>query len=120
MAYNVLGSELQTCCLDPLTGFYRTGKCDTGGDDQGMHVVCARVNDVFLEFARSCGNDLISPAPQYNFPGLKEGDQWCVCLGTVLDAIKADKAPEIVLEATHISVLEFIDLDVLKQYAVTA
>ena len=82
-----------------------------------MHIVCARMTDEFLEFARSQGNDLISPAPQYNFPGLKEGDQWCVCLGTVLEAIRAGKAPRIILEATHISALEFVDLDVLKHYA---
>jgi len=85
-----------------------------------MYIVCVRMTNDFLEFARSCGNDLISPAPHYNFPGLKEGDQWCVCLGTVLDAIKAGKAPRIILEATHISALEFVDLDILKKYAVDA
>jgi uncharacterized protein (DUF2237 family) len=82
-----------------------------------MHLVCARVTQDFLEFARSQGNDLISPAPEYHFPGLKEGDQWCVCVGTVVDAIRAGKAPQIILEATHISTLEFIDLEILKHYA---
>jgi uncharacterized protein (DUF2237 family) len=76
------------------------------------------MTDAFLEYARDCGNDLISPAPQYGFPGLKEGNRWCVCLGTVTDAIKAGIAPQIVLEATHISVLEFLDLEVLQQHAV--
>ncbi|MCF7973780.1 MAG: DUF2237 domain-containing protein [Phycisphaerae bacterium] len=118
MASNVLGTKLQSCCLDPMTGFYRTGTCDTGFEDKGMHIVCARMTDDFLEFARFCGNDLISPAPQYNFPGLQAGDQWCVCLHTVLDAIRAGKAPQIILEATHISALEFVDLDVLRKYAV--
>ena len=118
MAANVLGTKLTSCCLDPVTGFYRTGACDTGFEDKGMHIVCARVTNDFLEFAQSCGNDLISPAPQYNFPGLQEGDQWCVCLHTVLDAIKAGKAPQIILEATHISALEFVDLEVLQRYAV--
>ena len=118
MAANVLGTKLKSCCLDPVTGFYRTGTCDTGFEDRGMHIVCVRVTDEFLEFARSRGNDLITPAAQYNFPGLQDGDQWCVCLGTVLEAIKAGKAPHIILEATHISALEFVDLDVLRQYAI--
>lgn len=118
MASNVLGTPLKHCCLDPVTGFYRNGLCDTGFEDQGMHIVCVRVTREFLEFARSRGNDLISPAPEYDFPGLKEGDQWCVCLGTVLDAIRADKAPQIILEATHISALEFVDLEILKMYAI--
>ena len=118
MAGNVLGTQLKSCCLDPVTGFYRTGTCDTGFEDKGMHIVCVRMTHAFLEFARSCGNDLITPAPQYDFPGLQEGDQWCVCLHTVLDAIKAGKAPQIILEATHISAIEFVDLDVLQRYAV--
>jgi len=83
-----------------------------------MHIVCVRMTNAFLEFAQSCGNDLISPAPQYNIPGLREGDQWCVCLHSVLDAIKAGKAPHIILEATHISALEFVDIEVLQEYAI--
>ena len=118
MAGNVLGTKLKSCCLDPVTGFYRTGVCDTGFEDKGMHIVCVRVTDAFLEFALSRGNDLISAVPEYNFPGLQEGDQWCVCLGTVLEAIKAGQAPQIILEATHISALEFVDLEVLQQHAV--
>jgi len=120
MANNVLGTELESCCKegDPVTGFYRNGKCETGIDDQGMHTVCVRMTNEFLEFARDCGNDLITPAAQYGFPGLVQGNQWCVCLGTVVDAIKADKAPQIVLESTHISVLEFLDLETLKQHGV--
>lgn len=118
MAKNVLGTELETCCIDPLTGFYRTGKCDTGSEDRGLHTVCVRMTDEFLEFARDSGNDLITPAPDYGFAGLVAGNQWCVCLATVVEAIKANKGPQIVLESTHISVIEFLDLDTLKHYAV--
>ena len=120
MSMNVLGTDLETCCMDPLTGFYRTGMCDTGKDDRGMHTVCVRMTDEFLEFARESGNDLITPSVEYGFPGLVAGNQWCVCLGTVVEAIKAGKSPQIVLESTHISVIEFLDLDTLKHYAAKA
>ncbi len=118
MAKNVLGTDLQSCCTDPLTGFYRNGVCETGQEDLGMHTVCVRMTDDFLQFAKDQGNDLITPAPQYGFPGLKEGDQWCCCLGTVVDAIKAGRAPKIILEATHMMALEFVNLSTLKQHAV--
>lgn len=118
MAYNVLGSELQVCSVKPLTGYFRDGSCNTNGSDMGMHCVCVEMTDEFLEFARSQGNDLITPMPAYEFPGLKAGDRWCVCTGTVNDAIKAGIQTKIVLESTHISVKEFIDLEDLKACAV--
>ncbi len=117
MALNVYGDELQSCSRDPLTGFFRNGKCDTCGEDQGMHVVCAIMTEDFLKFSRAKGNDLITPAPEYHFPGLKEGDSWCLCLGRWIEAHQSGKAPKVNLHATHISVLEFIDLDILKQFA---
>ena len=117
MARNVLGGNLESCCTDPMTGFFRTGKCDTNAQDRGMHTVCVEVTQDFLEFARSRGNDLITPAPEYDFPGLQPGDRWCVCVGTVAEALAAGKRPRIVLKATHASVLEFIDKDALMAMA---
>lgn len=118
-ARNVLGEPLVSCSLDPLTGFFRTGCCDTGGEDQGIHIVCARMTPQFLEFSRSRGNDLIRAVPQYGFPGLKPGDQWCLCVDRWKEAHAAGVAPPIVLAATHISTLEFVDLDVLQAHAAT-
>lgn len=118
MASNVLGTTLESCCMDPVTGFYRNGKCDIGKDDIGMHSVCVEINDEFLQFAKDGGNDLITPMPEYNFPGLKEGDYWCVCVGTVVEALKAGIDFRIKLKATHISVKEFIDIEDLKSISV--
>lgn len=118
MARNVLGGDLECCCLEPVTGFYRNGKCDTGGGDHGLHTVCTEVTEEFLEFARSQGNDLMTPMPEYGFAGLKPGNKWCVCVGTVMQAIQAGKPPLIHLRATHVSVLEFLDMDVLKSCAI--
>ena len=118
MARNVLGTDLIECSLDPLTGFYRNGKCDTCGDDAGQHSVCAQMTEVFLEYSAAQGNDLMTPAPEYNFPGLKAGDFWCLCLGRWIEAYKAGVAPKIKLESTHASVLEYLDLASLKEYAV--
>ena len=115
MAHNVLGTELQICSTDPLTGFYRTGCCDTGEMDAGVHVVCARMTDEFLAFTRSQGNDLSTPRAQ--FPGLKPGDQWCLCASRWDEARKAGVAPPVVLEATHIGALEFCDLADLEAHA---
>jgi uncharacterized protein (DUF2237 family) len=103
--------------MDPVTGFFRNGKCDTDARDPGMHTVCVDVTDDFLEFARSVGNDLITPVPEYGFPGLKAGDRWCVCVSTVMEAIEEGKRPRIRLEATHSSVLEFISMDNLRACA---
>jgi len=117
MARNVIGSELAECNTDPVTGFFRNGKCDTCAEDRGMHTVCARVTDAFLAFSAEQGNDLRRPFPGAQFPGLREGDHWCLCLGRWLEAFEAGVAPPIKLEATHASVLEFVGLDVLRSYA---
>ena len=114
---NVLGSELKECSHSPLTGFYRDGCCNTGGDDAGVHVVCAQMTAEFLSFSKARGNDLITPMPMFNFPGLKPGDQWCLCVLRWQEALEADVAPPVDLEATHISALEFVSLDDLKQHA---
>lgn len=118
MAKNVLGDPLMTCSENPLTGFFRNGKCDTRADDQGMHTVCALMTDDFLAFSREHGNDLSTPMPEYGFPGLKDGDYWCLCLSRWIQAYEKGMAPQVKLEATHASVLEFIDFDRLQEYAV--
>ncbi len=115
---NVLGEELKICCTSPMTGFYRTGKCETGPNDTGSHVVCARVTEEFLEFTRSRGNDLSTPVPAYNFPGLKTGDRWCLCASRWQEARSAGVAPPVILAATHEAVLKTIPLAVLQEYAV--
>ncbi|MBU6293186.1 MAG: DUF2237 family protein [Planctomycetes bacterium] len=120
MATNVLGGPLQSCCMDPVTGFYRNGRCDTGPGDHGLHVVCALMTDDFLRFSKSRGNDLSTPVPQWGFPGLKEGDRWCLCATRWKEALDAGMAPKVVLEATHISMLEFATLEELQAHAVGA
>jgi uncharacterized protein (DUF2237 family) len=116
MAKNVLGTDLECCCMDPVTGFFRNGKCDTNAQDVGMHTVCVAVTEDFLAFSKAMGNDLSTPRPEWQFPGLKEGDHWCLCLGRWLEAFKEGMAPKIRLEATHLSALEFIDLETLKEF----
>lgn len=116
MAKNVLGSDLETCSRDPLTGFYRDGCCNTGAGDHGVHTVCARVTAEFLEFSKAAGNDLSTPMPQYGFDGLKPGDQWCLCAPRFKEAYDAGAAPEVVLEATHIASLEWTSLSELREY----
>lgn len=116
-AKNVLGSELQLCCSSPMTGFYRDGYCNTGRADVGLHVVCAELTDEFLEFSASRGNDLMTPNPAFGFPGLKSGDRWCLCAQRWKEALAAGVAPPVVLEATHISALEFVDLEDLQAHA---
>jgi uncharacterized protein (DUF2237 family) len=115
-ARNVLGGELQPCSVDPLTGFFRDGACNTGPQDRGSHTVCARVTQEFLEYLRSQGNDLITPAPQYNFPGLQDGDQWCVCAASWRQAAEAGLACPVVLEATHEAALTIVDLADLEAH----
>ena len=117
---NVLGTELMPCSYDPMTGYYRTGCCENRGDDPGMHVVCCRVTDDFLEFSKQSGNDLSTPMPQYGFAGLSDGDQWCVCAARWDEARQAGRACPVVLESTHVSALEFVDLVDLQAHAVTA
>ena len=114
---NVIGSVLKPCSLDPLTGWHRDGCCRTGAGDQGVHVVCAKVTAAFLEFSKTRGNDLSTPRTEFGFPGLKPGDQWCLCAARWQEAFVAGYAPGVVLEATHESALEFIDLENLKLHA---
>lgn len=117
MAKNVLGTRLQLCGSNPRTGFYRNGLCETGPDDRGRHTVCAVVNEAFLEFTLQRGNDLITPRPDYNFPGLNPGDRWCLCALRWKEALDAGVAPPVVLEATHAASLEYVTLDDLKHHA---
>ena len=119
-ASNVLGGKLQTCSTDPMTGFYRTGCCDTGGGDQGVHVVCVEMTAEFLAFSQSRGNDLSTPAPHYGFPGLRPGDRWCLCAERWQEAFEAGFAPPVILEASHISATEFTSVADLKRHAVEA
>ena len=116
-ARNVLGGELETCCTSPMTGFYRDGKCSTGAGDVGAHIVCAQVTEEFLAFTKSRGNDLSTPVPTFNFPGLKPGDRWCLCAARWKEALDAGVAPPVVLSATHALAVEYIALDELKQHA---
>lgn len=119
-AKNVLGRPLETCSLSPRTGFFRTGCCDTGADDLGLHIVCAEMTAEFLEFSRQRGNDLSTPVPEFDFPGLQPGDRWCLCVTRWKEALEAGLAPPVKLEATHISTLEFVDLDDLQRHAVSS
>lgn len=120
MAKNVLGTDLEDCSCDPMTGFFRDGKCNTCGDDHGMHTVCVVMTDDFLEFSKSRGNDLSTPIPMYDFTGLRAGDRWCLCLPRWIEAYNAGMAPQIVLEATHMSAIEHIEIETLKEYGVDA
>ena len=113
---NVLGGELALCCRDPLTGFYRDGTCRTGDDDHGVHTVCIRATAAFLAFSKSRGNDLSTAHPP-GFPGLKPGDQWCLCAARWQEAFEAGMAPQVVLEATHEATLAYCKLEDLKAHA---
>ena len=115
---NVFGNELGVCSCQPMTGWYRDGSCNTDEMDRGSHTVCAIVTTEFLAFARSKGNDLVTPAPRYNFPGLKPGDSWCVCARTWLDARNNGAACPVDLEATNIKALEIIPLELLEDRSV--
>ncbi|PSQ89526.1 MAG: DUF2237 domain-containing protein [Bacteroidetes bacterium QS_8_64_10] len=117
---NVLGGDLAPCSTDPTTGFYRTGACETGPEDRGDHVVCAQMTEAFLSFTKAQGNDLSTPQPRFDFPGLEPGDRWCLCAARWEEAREAGVAPPVVLEATHESALETLDLDDLEEHAVGA
>jgi uncharacterized protein (DUF2237 family) len=118
-ARNVLGGPLDPCGLDPVTGFYRNGCCETGAEDVGLHTVCAVVTAEFLAFSNAMGNDLTTPVPAYRFAGLKPGDRWCLCAPRWKEALDAGAAPGVVLEATHEETLAVVPLDVLRAYAVS-
>ncbi len=115
---NVLGGKLLPCCFSPMTGFYRDGYCRTGPGDHGLHTVCIEVTADFLAFSASRGNDLSTPMPQYEFPGLRAGDHWCLCVTRWQEALEAGMAPRVMLSSTHISALEFVSLEDLQSYAV--
>ncbi|MEI7686484.1 MAG: DUF2237 domain-containing protein [Planctomycetota bacterium] len=116
-AKNVRGQPLEICCLEPRTGFYRNGSCDTGAGDDGIHVVCARMTEEFLQFSRRRGNDLSTPVPEWGFAGLKPGDCWCLCVTRWQEALRAGMAPPVNVGATHISALEFVSLEELEAHA---
>lgn len=114
---NVLGSELEPCCFDPVTGFYRDGSCRVGPEDLGVHAVCVQVTEAFLAFSRARGNDLTTPLPEAGFPGLKPNDRWCLCAARWQEALEAGCAPRVVLTATHEAALEVVALEDLKRFA---
>ena len=113
---NVYGEELESCCVNPITGFFRDGYCHTDVADRGIHTVCVELTWEFLEYSRLKGNDLIAPKPEFNFPGLKEGDHWCLCAGRWLEAYKEGKAPKVNLRATNIETLAIIPLKILEEF----
>ena len=115
---NVFGEPLILCGINPMTGAFRNGCCDTGQLDTGTHTVCAIITDAFLTFSKLKGNDLTQPYPQYNFPGLINGDRWCLCILRWLEAYRAGMAPKIILKACHLKTLDYVSLDTLKKFAV--
>ena len=115
---SVLGEPLAVCSTSPMTGFVRNGCCETGREDLGSHTVCIRATAEFLEFSRARGNDLSTPVPEFQFPGLREGDRWCLCAARWQEALEAGAAPKVVLRATHERALEIIDFADLKAHAI--
>ena len=115
---NVLGENLEECSEDPLTGWFRDGCCNTDTNDHGLHTVCVKVNNEFLEWCKEAGNDLITPHPEFGFSGLKEGDNWCVCAGSVAEAIDAGKGCSVYLRRTHENTLKLIPIEKLKKFAI--
>jgi uncharacterized protein (DUF2237 family) len=114
---NVFGEVLEMCCEDPVTGFYRDGKCNTHQQDVGSHTVCIKVTEAFLQYSKLKGNDLSTPVPEFNFKGLKAGNSWCLCAARWLEAEKDNMAPRIHLQRTHIKALEIVPMELLKKYA---
>ena len=116
-ALNVLNEPLVPCSYDPLTGYFRDGCCETDETDSGTHIVCARVTQAFLDFSVAQGNDLVTPRPEWRFVGLKPGDRWCLCVTRWVQAYHAGVAPDVVLDATNLKALEYVELSALQQYA---
>lgn len=116
-ALNVLGTELEVCGTDPMTGYFRDGCCNTDQHDRGSHTVCVRVTQDFLEYSRSQGNDLMTPVQEFDFPGLKAGDRWCLCASRWNEAFKQGVAPRVMLRSTHQAALRIVKLEDLKQLA---
>jgi uncharacterized protein len=116
-ALNVLGGPLEDCSVDPVTGFYRDGCCNTGPDDVGLHSVCAEMTEEFLAYSARRGNDLSTPNPEFGFPGLQPGDRWCLCAARWQEALESGMPPKVRLKATHQATLAICDLDDLKRHA---
>ena len=114
---NIFDEPIEECCSNPITGFFRDGFCHTDELDRGLHIVCSLINDEFLDFSKSRGNDLSTPRPEFNFPGLKEGDRWCLCAMRWQEALEAGVAPRVFLESCHQKALEFVNLEDLEQHA---
>ncbi len=115
---NILGEDLEVCSTDPITGWYRDGCCNTDEQDAGTHTVCAKVNSDFLNWLKVNGNDLLTPRPEFNFEGLKDGDNWCVCASWYARAVKAGHPCKVYIRSTNIKTLEFVDLSILKKHAI--
>ncbi len=114
---NVFGEPLESCGADPVTGFFRDGCCNTAEEDLGSHTVCVELTQAFLEFSAASGNDLSTPRPEFDFPGLQPGDRWCLCAARWLEALEANAAPRVHLTRTHLSALEIVSLEKLRTYA---
>ena len=115
---NILGEDLEVCSTDPITGWYRDGCCNTDEQDAGTHTVCAKVNSDFLNWLKVNGNDLVTPRPEFNFEGLKDGDNWCVCASWYARAVQAGHPCKVYIRSTNIKTLEFVDLTILKKHAI--
>ena len=115
---NVFGEEIETCCESPITGFFRDGFCHTDGTDEGVHTVCVSMTEDFLEFSKSKGNDLSTPRPEVNFPGLKEGDGWCLCAERWVEAYEVSMAPKLYIKRTNLRTLDIVPLEILKKFAI--
>ena len=115
---NVFGDPIEECGFEPMTGFFRDGMCHTDDNDLGSHTVCVNVTETFLKFSYSKGNDLITPMPEYGFPGLMPGDRWCLCAERWNEAYKENAAPNVILKATNIKALDVIPIQILKQHAI--
>ncbi|MEM0897397.1 MAG: DUF2237 domain-containing protein [Verrucomicrobiota bacterium] len=115
---NVLGEPLEACCMDPVTGFLRDGRCAVISEDHGVHAICAEVTKDFLKFSKSAGNDLSTPREEFGFPGLKDGDRWCLCASRWVEAHEAGCAPRVFLKSTHEAALGFVSLSVLQEFAI--
>ena len=115
---NVFGEEIETCCESPITGFFRDGFCHTDDTDEGIHTVCVSMTKDFLEFSKSKGNDLSTPRPEFNFPGLKEGDSWCLCAERWVEAYEVSMAPKLYIKRTNLRTLDIVPLEILKKFAI--
>ena len=115
---NVFGEEIETCCESPITGFFRDGFCHTDDTDQGVHTICVSMTEDFLEFSKSKGNDLSTPRPEFNFPGLKEGDGWCLCAERWVEAYEVSMAPKLYIKKTNLRTLDIVPLEILKKFAI--